>query len=204
MSTAPIRKLTALEYLEIERRAAFKSEFYRGEMFAMAGASLVHNLIHANLIRRLGERLAGTPCHPVGSDQRVHVSATGLYAYPDAVVYCDPPQFLDGHFDTLLNPKVLVEILSGSTEKYDHGIKAPHYRQIDTLLEYVFISQSEPRVEVYRRLDSGDWLLHEVTSLDQSVTLDSIRVTLSLADIYESVTFPVSIPLRLANPDAPR
>lgn len=204
MSTASIRKLTPEQYLEIERQADFKSEFDRGEMYALAGASLVHNLIHANLIRRLGERLAGTSCHPVGSDQRVHVPATGLYTYPDVVVYCDPPQFLDGHFDTLLNPKVLCEILSDSTQKYDHGAQARHYRQIDSLQEYVLISPAEPRVEVYRRLDTGDWLLYEVSAIDQSVTLDSVRVTLSLAEIYEAVTFPMPAPLRLANPDVPR
>jgi Uma2 family endonuclease len=157
MSSAPIRKLTPEEYLEIERQAEFKSQFYRGEMFAMAGASYVHNLIHANLMHRLAERLIGTTCHPVGSDQRVHVPATGLYTYPDVVIVCDPPRFLDGRFDTLLNPKVLFEINSESTEKYDHGTKARNYRQIDSLQEYSRWQRSITRLSsLYQH--NCDWL----------------------------------------------
>ncbi len=190
MSTVPVRKLTPEQYLEIERKAQFKSEFFRGEMFAMSGASYLHNLIHANLLRRLGERLEGSPCHPVGSDQRVLVPATGLYTYPDAVVVCDPPEFLDGHFDTLMNPKVLFEILSDSTEKYDRGTKSNHYRQIESLQEYVLVSQTDPHVEVFHRQPDGNWLLREARALDESITLHSVGITLPLCEIYLRVEFP--------------
>lgn len=190
MSTAPIRQLTPERYLEIERQASFKSEFYRGEMFAMSGASYMHNLIQANLVRRLGERLEGSPCHPVGSDLRVLVSTTGLYTYPDAVVLCDPPEFFDGQFDTLLNPTVLFEILSDSTEKYDRGTKANHYRQIDSLQEYVLVSQLSPHVEVFQRGTEGKWILSEARDLADSIRLESIGITLPLSEIYLRVEFP--------------
>ncbi len=190
MSTAPHRKLTPEQYLEIERKAPFKSEFYRGEMFAMSGASRVHNTIQANLMWRLNERLEGTPCQAVGSDLRVLVSATGLYTYPDAVIHCEPSRFLDSQFDTLLNPTVLFEILSDSTEKYDRGSKSSQYRKIVSLQEYVLVSQSEPRVEVYQRLPDGDWKLRESADLTVSFTLTSVGVSLPLSEIYQRVVFP--------------
>ncbi len=194
MSTASVPQLTPQQYLDIERKAAFKSEFFRGEMFAMAGASFQHNLIQANLIRRLAERLDGTICRPVGSDQRVLVTATSLYTYSDVVIFCDPPQFSDKQLDTLLTPKVLIEILSDSTEKYDRGTKSAHYRQIDSLQEYVLVSQSEPRVEVYQRLPDGNWLLREALSIDQSITLASVGITLPLQEVYLRVEFPPVVP----------
>ena len=174
MSTVPVRKLTPEQYLEIERKAPFKSEFYRGEMFAMSGASRVHNTIQANLMWRLNERLEGTPCQAVGSDLRVHVSATGLYTYPDAVIHCEPSRFLDNQFDTLLNPTVLFEILSDSTEKYDRSAKSSQYRKIDSLQEYVLVSQTAPQVEVYQRLPDGDWKLRESADMAASFTLTSV------------------------------
>ncbi len=201
MSTVPIRKLTAEEYLAIERLAEFKSEFYRGEMFAMAGASTAHSLIQANLIWRLSERLAGTPCRAMGSDQRVHISITGLYTYPDVVVFCHPPQYLDAHSDTLLNPKVLFEILSDSSEEYDRGTKAHHYLKIESLREFVLVSQKQPLVQVYQRLDNGDWLLHEESTLGGSLSLESIGIVVPLSEIYQSVTLPDSDPVKLADPE---
>ena len=190
MSTVPVRKLTPKQYLAIERKAQFKSEFYRGEMFAMSGASRQHNTIQANLMWRLNERLEGTPCQAVGSDLRVHVSATGLYTYPDAVIHCEPSRFLDNQFDTLLNPTVLFEILSDSTEKYDRSAKSKQYRKIDSLQEYVLISQTAPQVEVYQRLPDGDWKLRESADMAASLTLTSVGITIPLSEVYQRVEFP--------------
>ena len=195
MSTVPIRQLTAEEYLEIERQAEFKSEFYRGEMFAMSGASRAHNMIQANLIRRLGERLDGTPCRAVGSDQRVYISATGLYTYPDVVIHCDPSEFLSGQFDTLLTPKVLFEILSESTERYDRITKSNHYREVESLHEYVLVSQTEHRIEVYQRLPDGEWSHRDIRGLMETLTLESVGLSIPLSEIYLRV--------ELRNKDAP-
>ncbi len=190
MSTVPVRKLMEEQYLELERKAEFKSEFYRGEMFAMSGGSRVHNTIQANLIRHLGNRLEGTPCQVVGSDLRVLVSATGLYTYSDAVIHCEPSRFLDKQFDTLLNPTVLFEILSDSTEKYDRSSKSSQYRKIDSLQEYVLVSQSAPQVEVYQRLPEGDWKLRESADMTASFTLTSVGITIPLSEVYQRVVFP--------------
>ncbi len=190
MSTVPVRILTPEQYLEIERKAQFKSEFYRGEMFAMSGASHQHNRISRNLIARIDERLRGRPCEVYGSDMRVRVSKTGLYTYPDLSIACDKPQFVDDKGDTLLTPKVLVEILSDSTEKYDRGTKMAQYMQIDSLQEFVLVSQTQPRVEVYLRSTDGKWSYRDASGLTASLTLESVGITLPLSEIYLRVEFP--------------
>ncbi len=190
MSTVPIPQLTPERYLEIERQASFKSEFYRGEMFAMSGASREHNQIAVNLIRNVSQRLLSGPCETYGSDMRVRVSKTGLYTYPDLSIACEKPLFVDDKGDTLLTPKVLFEILSDSTEKYDRGTKANHYRQIDSLQEYVLVSQSSPHVEVFQRGTEGKWILSEARDLADSITLESIGIALPLSEIYLRVEFP--------------
>ena len=189
MSTVPVRRMTPAEYLARERTADFKSGFYRGEMFAMAGASRNHNLIMMNVGAALHQRLADKPCEVYGSDLRVLVDRTGLYTYPDVVVTCGEPQFEDEHVDTLLNPRVLVEVLSKSTEAYDRGTKSSHYRMIPSLQEYLLIAQHEPRVEVYQRHEAGTWLLSEARSLEESVHLPSLDLTLALADVYSKIEF---------------
>ncbi len=189
MSTVPVRKLTEAQYLEIERKAEFKSQFYRGEMFAMSGASREHNRISRNLIARIDERLREGPCEVYGSDMRVRVDLTGLYTYPDVVIACGELRFVDDHVDTLTNPKVLFEILSDSTEKYDRGTKSNHYRQIESLQEYVLVSQTDPHVEVFHRQPDGNWLLREARALEESITLHSIGITLPLSEIYLRVEF---------------
>ncbi len=189
MSTVP-PKLSEVQYLEIERKAEFKSEFFRGEMFAMSGANRQHNRISVNLIRYLSQRLNAGPCDVLGSDMRIRVSKTGLYTYPDLSIVCVRPQFADDRTDTLLNPKVLFEILSDSTEKYDRGFKFENYRQLDSMQEFVIVSQTEPLVEVFQRLPDGDWLLREARALEESITLHSIGITLPLSEIYLRVEFP--------------
>jgi Uma2 family endonuclease len=192
MSTAPTQLLTPQEYLARERLAESRSEFYRGEMFAMAGASWEHTLIKDNLAGEARNQLKDGPCRVLTSDLRVKVSATGLYTYPDVVVVCDEPQFEDNMFDTLLNPRVVVEVLSDSTEKYDRGTKFAHYRQMPSVQEYVMVAQDCPRVERYVRQDDGTWVLTVFSDLEQTFAFGAVHVQVALADIYRGVTFPVT------------
>ncbi|HPM83342.1 MAG TPA: Uma2 family endonuclease [Candidatus Anammoximicrobium sp.] len=188
MSTVPKRLLTPAEYLAQERHAPFKSEYYQGETFAMAGATREHNLIVGNVVREVGNGLKGLNCEVYPSDMRVKISATGLYTYPDVTVVCGGPEFEDEQGDTLLNPTVLFEILSDSTEAYDRGTKSAHYRRLPSVKEYVLIAQDRPLVERYVRQPDGGWTLREVTQLDQTVELDGIPIQLPMAEIYRQVT----------------
>lgn len=189
MPAVPKTLLTPQEYLARERRAEFRSEFYCGEMFAMSGASEEHCLAKDNLAAAAKLQLRGR-CKVVTSDLRVKVDATGLYTYPDVVVYCDKAEFEDANFDTLLNPAVLIEILSDSTEKYDRGKKFAHYRWVASLKEYVLVSQNEPLVERYVRQPNGDWLLTEFRGLDAEFAFASVPARVPLAEIYRDVEFP--------------
>ncbi len=190
MPTVEKRLLTEQEYLRRERAAEYKSEFYRGEMFAMAGASRRHNLIAAAIARLLGNQLVDQSCEVYASDMRVKVSATGLYTYPDVVVTCDGPRFEDEQVDTLLNPKVLIEILSDATEKYDRGAKWAQYRELPSLQEYVLVSQDSPLVECYLRQPEGNWLLRSSNSLADELRLESLDVRIPLAEVYRQIEFP--------------
>jgi Uma2 family endonuclease len=190
MSTVSNRLLTAQEYLARERLADFRSEFCRGEMFAMAGASWEHTLIKDNLAREAGNQLKGGPCHALTSDLRVKVNATGLYTYPDMVVVCDEPQFEDEVMDTLLNPRVVVEVLSDSTEKYDRGIKFGHYRQVPSIQEYVLVAQDRPLLERYVRQADGSWVLTAFNDMTLVFAFGSIPVQVAMAEIYNRVEFP--------------
>jgi Uma2 family endonuclease len=189
MSAVPKKKLTPAEYLAIERKAEYKSEFYDGEMFAMAGARLPHNSIKDNLIYRINQQLNGGPCRTLSSDQRVKVPDTGLYTYPDIIILCEPPQFEDEELDTLLNPRVVIEVLSESTETYDRGKKARHYKRIPTLQEYVLVSQHEPLVERFVRQDDGSWKVSEFDGLESWLEFTSVPAKVALADIYRGVEF---------------
>ncbi len=177
--------VTEDEYLERERQEERKSEFVNGEIVAMAGGSPRHNAIAANVVRAVGNRLSGRRCIVFTSDQRIHVPATGLYTYPDASVACDGPRFLDKARDTLVNPKVLVEVLSSSTEAYDRGAKFAHYRSIPSLEEYILILQDQMRVEHYRRIEPGQWLLTEYQGEDASVPVLGLDVP--LREIYANL-----------------
>ncbi len=184
--------LTPQEYLARERKAEFKSEYYRGETFAMAGASWEHTLIKDNLAIEAGNQLKGGPCRILTSDLRVKVSATGLYTYPDAIVVCDEPKFEDDVFDTLLNPRVVIEVLSDSTEKYDRGAKFAQYREVPSLQEYVMVAQDRPLMERYVRQPDGDWKLTAFSGMEQTFAFASIPVKIPLAEIYRDVKFPES------------
>ena len=189
MSAVPKPLLTPQEYLARERRAETKSEYLRGEVFAMAGASREHNLIAGNISRELGQQLRERECEVYQGDMRVKVSPTGLYTYPDVTVVCGEPEFEDAEVDTLLNPKVLVEVLSPSTADYDRGGKFTHYRRLPSLQEYVLISQDRPLVEHYVRQGQDEWLLTEQSSLEDTLVLPSIECQLPLSEIYLKVRF---------------
>lgn len=189
MSAQPQRKLTGEEYLAIERRNEYKSEYVNGEMFAMAGASKKHNLITVNVSSELRSQLKGRPCNVYATDMRVRTRQT-QYVYPDVIVVCDQEQFDDSQQDTLLNPMVIIEVLSPSTEIYDRGAKFGYYRNIETLLEYVLISQDMPMIERYlRQPDSPFWLFSAANSLQDVVELTSINCRLALAEVYDKVEF---------------
>src|SRR2546422_930586 len=175
------------EYLRLERQAAYKSEYVHGQIFAMGGASRKHNLVGGNIFGELRQQLKGRSCEAYMSDMRVKVTATGLYTYPDVVVVCGEPQLEDEYLDTLLNPTVLVEVLSKSTERYDRIAKTSYYRTLDSLQEHLLVSQDEIRVEQYAKQADGTWLLIEHRSLDSDVELQSIGCSLGLRDIYDKV-----------------
>jgi Uma2 family endonuclease len=191
MSSPPLPFVTPEEYLAAERKAERRSEYLNGEVFAMAGASRRHVQISGNLIAALKNELKGRDCDVYATELRVRVNPKGnyLYAYPDVSVVCGESQFEDERFDTLLNPKVIIEILSPSTEPFDRGKKFTLYRQIDSLAEYLLMAQDETRVEQYVRQPGGDWVLSERTGLDDAVTLPSLGLSLKLFDIYYRVSF---------------
>ncbi len=187
MSTQTKPRLTELEYLAIERKARTRSEFFHGEMFALAGASRRHNLIVTNIVRELSTRLRDRPCDIYANDMRVKVSPTGLYTYPDVVVACDKIRFEDDHEDTLLTPMILIEVLSRSTQGYDLFRKFSHYRQLSSLKEYLLVAQDHRRAEHYVRRSTRQWLLSEAAGAEDVVNLESIDITLPLEEIYRKV-----------------
>jgi Uma2 family endonuclease len=198
MSTAPKRLMTPEEYLAYERSSEEKHEFYRGEIFAMSGVSYEHSQINANLMRELGNRLAGSTCQPHASDLRVCVHPSGLYTYPDVLVVCGRPRFLDKRFDTLLNPTMIVEILSESTQSYDRGAKFEQYQRIESLRTYVLVSQEAMRVEWFTRSEDGAWIYRAANGPDGVLDLPdtlAIPVAIPLSEIYERVEFEARVEL---------
>jgi Uma2 family endonuclease len=189
MSQQVISYISPEEYLRLERQAECRSEYVNGEIFAMSGASRKHNLITLNIGTGFNQQLRGKPCEAYTSEMRVKVTATGLYTYPDVVVVCGERKFEDKYFDTLLNPTVLVEVLSPSTERYDRIAKSSYYRTLDSLAEHLLVAQDEVRLEQYVKQANGQWLLFESTSLDAVVQLTSISCSLAMRDVYDKVTF---------------
>lgn len=187
MSSLPKTFLTEAEYLEQERRAEFKSEYYKGEVFAMAGVSRRHALIVLSIGAELRARLKGRPCEVYMSDLRLRVSPTGLYTYPDVMVVCGSPQFAEA--DTLLNPSIIIEVLSDSTTDYDHGRKFLHYRNLPSLTDYLMVAQHTPHVEHYIRQPDNRWTLGEFRDLAQCVPLVSLDCVLPLSEIYYQIDF---------------
>lgn len=184
----PLR-MNEAEYLEFDRKSEIRHEFIEGEVYAMAGASWEHNMICSATIATLYAQLRGKPCQVSPSDLRLRVAATGLNTYPDISIVCGDPVFIDEEFDTVTNPTVIIEILSPSTEAYDRGDKFQHYRQLETLQDFLLISQDRPRIEGYSRQQSGLWTFTDAIALDASYKVASIACVLKLADIYERISF---------------
>ncbi len=185
MTAVAIKMYTQEEYLELERAAEYKSEYYRGEIFAMSGASRYHNRITENLSGEIYIALKGKSCQSFSRDMRVHIPENTLYTYPDLLIVCGKPEFLDNQTDTLLNPSVIIEVLSPSTEGYDQGKKFHLYRSLRMLTEYVLIDSQEVRAEVYRKGTNGVWILaSEADDLEGSIEIGHIGLTLKMSDIY--------------------
>ena len=200
MSAVPKTKLTEAEYLAIEEKAEFKSEFYDGVMYpvfpvdeltGMAGASIDHNTVKENLIVQLGIAFRDGPCRSFSSDQRVQLTESGMYAYPDIVVICEPPQTIPGSRTTLANPQVVIEILSPSTEAYDRGFKFAQYRQQPTIREVVFVSQDIRQVERYVRNVDDTWTLTTFADPAGEFALGTVSARMPLAAVYRGVELPV-------------
>lgn len=187
MAAEPIQRLTALEYLAIERQSGERHEYLDGEMYAMSGASEPHNVIAGNIYAELNLQMRGRPCRAYIADMRVAASPTGPFYYPDVVALCGSPALLDAERDTLLNPMVVIEVLSPSTEGYDRGEKFVRYRQIPTLVEYLLVSQSAKHIERFCRDEDGRWLLSDYIGKDAEIDLPVIGCKLSLAAVYDKV-----------------
>lgn len=180
-------RIQPAEYLERERRAETRSEFLNGEVFAMAGASREHGLVTGNVFASLHGQLRPRDCEIYASDMRVHVSATGLYTYPDIVAVCGEPRFQDDELDTLLNPTLIVEVFSPSTEDYDRGTKFAHYRAIGTLREVLLLPQDRAGAEHYVRQDGDGWLITTTQDPMAVLSLPSIGATLDLSEAFAGV-----------------
>jgi len=193
MSSQPQIRLSPEEYLAAERHAETKSEYWDGEVLAMAGASYDHNLIVANVVGELRMQLKGRPCSVLPSDLRIRIDSVQRFLYPDATVVCGPPQFTDEKSDTIVNPTLIVEVLSKKTKDYDRGEKFMLYRTLPALKEYVLVTQDSPLVEHYVKQADGKWLLEEIRELDAALSLDSIACRLELAEVYDKVELPRAV-----------
>jgi Uma2 family endonuclease len=189
MTTRPDVRLTPEEYLRIERAAEWKSEYIDGEMFAMSGASHRHTIITANLVRALGNQLLNGPCTVSSADLRVATDRRRHYTYPDVVVVCDPPQYVDDQLDTVTNPTLIAEVLSDSTEKYDRGGKFERYRSVPTLSEYTLVAQDRVHVELFTRQPDGRWSLREWNDPAAEIEIESLHCRLKIAEVYAKVAF---------------
>jgi Uma2 family endonuclease len=180
---------TEAQYLEFERASQEKHEFLHGEIYAMTGGSNNHSVITLNTGSHIHMQIRGGSCRTYDSNMRIRVSTKGNYTYPDVSVVCGQPMFLDDKKDTLLNPTLIVEVLSPSTERYDRGAKFRHYQSIDFFRQYVLIVQDAPQIECYTRDDDGKWIYTVAIGLDSTIELTAIGCTLALKDVYENIVF---------------
>ena len=190
MSASPKTRLSELQYLAVENAAAFRSEFYDGEMFAMAGATPGHNTIRENLGGELYARIKGGRCRSYSVDQRVKVERTGLYTYPDILIVCGTPQVAWDDPMSIVNPTAIIEVLFPSTEKYDRGAKFRNYRQIPTLVEYILVAQDEAVCERFIRQADGSWGYVSFVGLADTLAFHSVPADVPLADIYAGIELP--------------
>jgi Uma2 family endonuclease len=188
----PIARATPEEYLRLERESQEKHQYYLGEIFAMAGGSAYHSLIIANLIREIGIRLKGGPCHVFDSNLRIRTPRTTLYTYPDACVVCGDLQYdaLDAQQETVTNPTVIIEVLSPSSEAWDRGRKFDSYIQIDSLKQYLLVSTFNPRVESFVRQPDNTWNFSITFGQTESIQIKALKIELPLSEIFAGVPFP--------------
>jgi Uma2 family endonuclease len=189
MSSQPVHYFSVEEYLQLEREASYRSEYFDGEIFAMAGASRRHNLISINPGGSLNAQLTKRECEVYVSNMRVRVEATDLLTYPDVVVVCGEPRFHDEEADTLLNPTLIIEVLSKSTSRFDRGEKFEHYRAIESFVEYLLIAQDKVYIEHYIRQPDMSWLMRIYRNQTDAIHLPSIHCDLTLSTIYNKVKF---------------
>jgi len=187
MGTQPVTRLTEEEYLRIERAAAYKSEFVDGEMFAMAGGSSRHSTLAANAIADLVVQLRGKRCRVFTSDMRIRTPKSGTQLYPDLSVTCGPTQFHLGSTDIMVNPTLIVEVLSPTTKNYDRGMKFELYREIPTLRHYLILHQASIFAEHYAKHVDSSWILREYRGPDASIPLPEIECELQLGNVYDRV-----------------
>jgi Uma2 family endonuclease len=187
MGEPALKYYTIEEYLTFERASQTKHELYKGEIFDMAGASFNHNQIQMNFIGEVRGYLKGKSCNVFGSDLRIHVPVNSLFTYPDAIIICGAPQLMDEEFDTILNPSVIVEILSPATQRYDRGEKFMLYRSITSLQEYILIDSESITIEHYKRNNNNTWLLQEWKERTDTLTITTIGLSLPLEELYGGV-----------------
>ena len=184
------KKYTITEYLELEQAAIEKHEYYRGDIFAMSGAKVNHNRISKNTLIGIGKKLAGKPCEPFNSDQRIHIEKNTLFTYPDISIICGEVLTLNDDEWNAFNPTVIYEVLSPSTKNYDRGEKFKLYRDIPTLKEYILIDSESINVEAFYINENGNWELNEYKIISETLQLRSVQISLDLREIYEGVKFP--------------
>lgn len=201
MSSAPKHRYTVEEYLDFEAKSERKHEYYDGEIFAMAGISMDHGRIVRNISRILSNQFLDHPCEVFGPDLRVR-TVRNLYTYPDLLILCEESQLEGKEPRTLLNPQVIIEVLSPSTEHYDRHEKFDHYRKIASLREYVLVSQDEARVEVFTQAADGSWPKEPIVfdNLKSTAKFISVPCLLQLADIYRNIEFDPALEIRRGNP----
>lgn len=187
MSAQPEVYLSPDEYLLQERQRAYKSEYLAGHIYALAGGSRRHNLLVANIVAALHRQLRQRSCTVYPSDLRIHIPGRNYYTYPDVSVACEPLRFTDDEQDTVLNPVVIIEVLSKSTENYDRGRKFKHYRTITSFQEYLLIAQDSVHIEHYVRQPDNQWLFVDVDDPNETIVLSCIQCDLLVTDIYEKV-----------------
>lgn len=184
-----LRMFTPEEYLTLERAAEYKSEYMDGQIYAMSGGSPDHSTITINVTGEIHRQLKGRHCRAYSNDMKVRTGTQSLFSYPDLVVVCNEPRFHDIQRDVMLNPTLIVEVLSPSTEAFDRRRKFVQYQDIASLQTYVLIAQNEPRIEQYNRQDNATWPCSVVTGRENSIYLASIDCTLALADVYDRIQF---------------
>lgn len=187
------RKFSVEEYLMVERAAGYRSEMLDGEIYAMSGASPAHVIICTNLSGEVYAQLKGSRCQGMSHDMKVPAGRGRLYSYPDYLILCAKPRFHDDRQDILLNPQVLFEVLSPSTEDYDRTTKFDLYKQIESLREYVLIELDEPRVEHYVRTSAGSWTQRVLTGMDAALSLQTVSATVALSDLYAWIEFKADV-----------